>query len=80
MTAPVPKRVAELTGQVGAGFHPGLYLDKLLDPPADAKEQKPILENVCAARPNGELLSSLSDRRRRALPAAVAWTGKTQGL
>lgn len=79
MTAPVPKRVAELTGQAGAGFHPGLYLDKLLDPPADAEKQKPILENVCGARPSGELLSSLSDRRRQALARAVAWTGKTEG-
>jgi CRISPR-associated protein Cmr6 len=79
MTAPVPKRVAELTGQAGAGFHPGLYLDKLLDPPADAEKQKPILEKICGARPDSELLSSLSDRRRKALAGAVAWTGKTQG-
>jgi CRISPR-associated protein Cmr6 len=79
MTAPVPKRVSELTGQAGAGFHPGLYLDKLLDPPDDAERQKPILEKICGARPDGELLSSLSDRRRQALAGAVAWTGKTQG-
>src|SRR6266446_1143889 len=79
MTAPVPKRVAELTGQAGAGFHPGLYLDKLLDPPADAEEQKPILEKVCGAQPNGELLGSLNDRRREAVSGAVAWAGKTQG-
>ena len=79
MTAPVPKRVSELTGQAGTGFHPGLYLDKLLDPPADAEKQKPILEKVCGARANGELLSSLNERRRQALAGAVAWTGKTQG-
>jgi CRISPR-associated protein Cmr6 len=79
VTAPVPRRVAELAGQAGAGFHPGLYLSKLLDPPADAEKQKPILEKICGAMPDSELLSSLSNRRRQALAGAVAWTGKTQG-
>jgi CRISPR-associated protein Cmr6 len=79
VTAPVPKRVAELTGGAGTAFHPGLYLDKLLDPPADAENQRPILEQVCRARPDQRLLSSLSDRRRKALVGGVAWIGKTQG-
>jgi hypothetical protein len=50
MTLPLPKRAAELIGQVTTGFHPGLALDKHLDTPADAEQQKPMLQRVCLAQ------------------------------
>jgi CRISPR-associated protein Cmr6 len=78
VTAPVPQRVAELTRQAGSVFHPGLYLDKLLDPPADAENQRPILEHVCRARQDDEFLSRLRSGHRRALARSLVWTGKTQ--
>jgi CRISPR-associated protein Cmr6 len=80
MTLPLPKRVDELVRQVPKGQrHPGLSLDKHVDPPRDAKDQKPILEGVCSAFSDQGLLSALNDRRRRALADAIIWNGKSGG-
>ncbi|HEY1259908.1 MAG TPA: type III-B CRISPR module RAMP protein Cmr6 [Stellaceae bacterium] len=79
MTLPLPKRAAELIGQVKTGFHPGLALDKHLEPPADAEQQKPILQRVCSAASDQKLLDSLTDRRRQALSGALTWKGKNSG-
>jgi CRISPR-associated protein Cmr6 len=74
---PLPKRLAELVGRVTTGFHPGLALDKHLDPPADAERQKPILQRVCSGLSDQNLLDSLNERRRHALSKAdpVVWIG-----
>jgi CRISPR-associated protein Cmr6 len=79
VTLPLPKRVAELIAQVKPDYHPGLALDKHLDPPAEVKDQKPALDWVCSADRDESLLSSLSNRRREALAGAVVWTAKSQG-
>jgi len=79
MTLPLPKRAAELIDQVKSGYHPGLALDKHLDPPADAEKQKPLLQRVCSGGADPKLLDSLNERRRQALPSAILWSGKSSG-
>jgi CRISPR-associated protein Cmr6 len=76
---PLPNKVSELIGQVKAGYHPGLALDKHVEPPADAEHQKPILERVCAGTANPTLLHSLNERRREALAGAIIWNGRSSG-
>jgi CRISPR-associated protein Cmr6 len=80
MTLPLPNRVDELIRQVPAGLrHPGLSLDKHVDPPKDAKDQKPILERVCSGFSDQGLLSALYERRQRALAGAIMWKGECRG-
>jgi CRISPR-associated protein Cmr6 len=81
MTLPLPKRAAGLIDQAKTGYHPGLALDKHLDPPAKAEDQKSKLDRVCGGVRDDNLLASLNARRRRALSGAgaVCWTGTTQG-
>jgi CRISPR-associated protein Cmr6 len=79
MSLPLPKRATELIGQVKTGYHPGLALDKHLEPPADAEQQKPILQRVCSGASDQQLLDLLTDRRRQALAGALTWKGKSSG-
>jgi hypothetical protein len=77
MTMPLPRRVAELIGQVPSHLrHPGLSLDKHVDPPKDAKDQKPILERVRLGFSDQLLLDSLNGRREQSLTDAIMWLGK----
>ena len=80
MTLPLPKRVAELIALTDPrSRHPGLTLDKHIEPPANAEQQKPILQQVCSGLSDQKLLELLNARRRQALGDAVAWTGTTRG-
>ena len=81
MTLPLPRRVGELIAQVKNGYHPGLALDKHLEPKGEVKDQKPILQRICSndASADENLLAFLNQRRRRALAEALAWIGTTRG-
>jgi CRISPR-associated protein Cmr6 len=80
MTLPLPKRVAELiTLADPRSRHPGLALDKHLEPPENAEQQKPALQQICSGLADQKLLDSLNARRRQALADAVAWTGTARG-
>jgi hypothetical protein len=78
MTLPLPRRTAELIGTMGA-THPGLALDKHLEPPEKAEGQKSVLEKVCGVPGDRELFTSVRERRNAALPGAITWKGCSQG-
>ena len=80
MTLALPKRVAELIARAEPrSRHPGLALDKHLESPQNAEQQKPILQRICSGLSDQQLLDSLTARRQQALADAVAWTGTARG-
>lgn len=82
MSIPLPQSTVRLIQSVPCGQrHPGLQLDKYIEPPAQQEQQKSSLESVLETAGDGALLKMLFDRRQAVLRnlGAAKFTATTTG-